>query len=42
VPEIDRAEWFGIDRARQKLNPAQLPLMERLVDILDSSTVQSP
>jgi predicted NUDIX family NTP pyrophosphohydrolase len=41
VPEIDRAEWFGLDRARQKLNPAQLPLMERLVDILDSSTVRS-
>jgi predicted NUDIX family NTP pyrophosphohydrolase len=41
VPEIDRAEWFGIDLARQKLNPAQLPLLERLVDMLDSSTVQS-
>lgn len=41
VPEIDRVQWFGINRAREKLNPAQLPLMERLVDMLDSSTVRS-
>jgi predicted NUDIX family NTP pyrophosphohydrolase len=29
-PEIDRAEWFGIDEARVKINPAQAALLERL------------
>jgi predicted NUDIX family NTP pyrophosphohydrolase len=32
VPEIDRAEWFTIDQARERLNPAQVPLVERLVE----------
>ncbi len=30
-PEVDRAGWFGIDEAREKLNPAQVGLLERLV-----------
>ena len=29
-PEIDRAEWFGLDAARAKLNPAQAELVDRL------------
>ncbi|MGI8430097.1 MAG: NUDIX domain-containing protein [Solirubrobacteraceae bacterium] len=29
-PEIDRAEWFGIAAAREKINPAQVALLERL------------
>jgi predicted NUDIX family NTP pyrophosphohydrolase len=29
-PEIDRAEWFGLDLARDKINPAQRPLLDRL------------
>jgi predicted NUDIX family NTP pyrophosphohydrolase len=29
-PEVDRAGWFTLDRARVKLNPAQLPLLEEL------------
>ena len=29
-PEIDRAEWFGLDEARQKLIPAQAELVDRL------------
>jgi predicted NUDIX family NTP pyrophosphohydrolase len=29
-PEVDRAAWFGLDEAREKLNPAQSPLLERL------------
>jgi predicted NUDIX family NTP pyrophosphohydrolase len=33
-PEIDRVEWFGIDDARDKVNPAQVLLLERLVDAL--------
>jgi predicted NUDIX family NTP pyrophosphohydrolase len=35
VPEVDRAAWFTIERAREKLNPAQVPLLERLEEIAD-------
>lgn len=30
VPEVDRAQWFSIEEAREKLNPGQVPLLERL------------
>ena len=33
-PEIDRAEWFGVDAAREKLNPAQAEFLDRLVERL--------
>jgi predicted NUDIX family NTP pyrophosphohydrolase len=33
-PEIDRAEWFGLDDARAKLNPAQAELIDRLEALL--------
>jgi predicted NUDIX family NTP pyrophosphohydrolase len=29
-PEIDRAEWFSVDVAREKLNPAQAEFLDRL------------
>ncbi len=29
-PEIDRAEWFGLARAREKLIPAQVAFLDRL------------
>ena len=29
-PEIDRAEWFAVDVAREKLNPAQAEFLDRL------------
>jgi predicted NUDIX family NTP pyrophosphohydrolase len=29
-PEIDRAGWFGLDEAREKILPAQAPLLDRL------------
>jgi predicted NUDIX family NTP pyrophosphohydrolase len=29
-PEIDRFEWFDVDTARTKINPAQAELIERL------------
>jgi len=29
-PEVDRAGWFGLDAAREKLNPAQVALLDRL------------
>ena len=31
-PEIDRAEWFGLDEARERILPAQAPLLDRLVE----------
>jgi predicted NUDIX family NTP pyrophosphohydrolase len=29
-PEIDRAEWFPVELAREKLNPAQAEFLDRL------------
>jgi predicted NUDIX family NTP pyrophosphohydrolase len=34
-PEIDRARWFTPEVARAKLNPAQAPFVDRLLDALD-------
>jgi predicted NUDIX family NTP pyrophosphohydrolase len=34
-PEVDRAEWFTPARARIQLNPAQVPLLERLLAALE-------
>ena len=34
-PEIDRVEWFGLEAARGKLLPAQLPFLERLAKALE-------
>ena len=33
-PEVDRAAWFGLDAAREKLLAAQVPLVDRLVEQL--------
>jgi predicted NUDIX family NTP pyrophosphohydrolase len=33
-PEIDRAEWFALEAARAKLNPAQAELIDRLEALL--------
>ena len=35
-PEIDRAEWFGLKMAREKINAAQVPFLERLQAIAQS------
>jgi predicted NUDIX family NTP pyrophosphohydrolase len=29
-PEVDRAEWFAVEAAREKLNPAQAAFLDRL------------
>lgn len=36
-PEIDRAEWFQPDAARQKINAAQVPFLERLQAVVRES-----
>jgi predicted NUDIX family NTP pyrophosphohydrolase len=30
-PEVDRADWFGIERAKAKINPSQAEFLDRLV-----------
>jgi len=32
-PEVDRAAFFGIDEAKTKINPGQVPLLERLAQL---------
>jgi predicted NUDIX family NTP pyrophosphohydrolase len=33
-PEVDRAEWFGVELAKQKILQGQLPLIEELCEML--------
>lgn len=33
-PEVDRAEWFGLAEARQKILASQQPLLDELEDLL--------
>jgi predicted NUDIX family NTP pyrophosphohydrolase len=33
-PEVDRAEWFDLETAREKIIPAQAELLDRLVERL--------
>ncbi|HEY1519051.1 MAG TPA: NUDIX domain-containing protein [Solirubrobacteraceae bacterium] len=37
IPEVDRAEWFGLDIAREKINAGQVPLLDRLEQLLPSN-----
>ncbi len=30
IPEVDRAEWFSLQEARARINPAQVALLDRL------------
>jgi predicted NUDIX family NTP pyrophosphohydrolase len=34
VPEVDKAAWFGLEEAREKLNPAQAALLDDLLSKL--------
>ena len=36
-PEIDQAQWFSLDEARRRINPAQAELIDRLEIALASS-----
>jgi predicted NUDIX family NTP pyrophosphohydrolase len=35
-PEVDRAEWFGLDAARAKLLAAQVPFLDRLAALVEA------
>ena len=37
VPEVDRAEWFGLGAAREKINAGQVPLLDRLEELLGNN-----
>jgi predicted NUDIX family NTP pyrophosphohydrolase len=34
IPEVDRADWFDLGTAREKINPGQVPLLDRLEQLL--------
>lgn len=36
IPEVDRGQWFGIDKARNFIRKEQAPLLDRLLDNLAS------
>lgn len=36
-PEVDRAAWFSIDEAKEKINAAQVGLIERLVALMHAA-----
>ena len=35
-PEVDRAQFFGVEEAVRKMHPAELPLLERLLKLLQA------
>lgn len=37
-PEVDRAEWFDLETAREKILPAQAEFLDRLVEHLSRDT----
>ena len=39
IPEVDRAEWFGLEVAREKINPAQVALLDRLQELQEDEPV---
>ncbi len=40
-PEVDRAGWFGVEEAREKLNPAQVAFVERLAQAYEGDSASS-
>ncbi|MEO8337063.1 MAG: NUDIX domain-containing protein [bacterium] len=36
-PEVDRAGWFGIDAAREKLSKGQVSLLDQLIALVGSA-----
>jgi predicted NUDIX family NTP pyrophosphohydrolase len=38
-PEVDRAAWFGLEEARERINPAQAAFLDRLVGLMTPDRV---
>ena len=36
-PEVDKAEWFAIEVAKQKINERQIPLLDELLEVIESN-----
>jgi predicted NUDIX family NTP pyrophosphohydrolase len=36
IPEVDKAGFFDLEAAKNKVNPAQIPLLERLLTFLEN------
>ncbi len=36
IPEVDRAAWFSLEEARERINPAQVALIDELEGLLKS------
>ncbi len=36
-PEVDKAEWFSIKEAKEKINQGQIPLLDELVEMLSNN-----
>ena len=34
VPEVDKAGWFDVEQAKEKINPAQVAFIEELLKVL--------
>jgi predicted NUDIX family NTP pyrophosphohydrolase len=41
-PEVDRAAWFSIAAARSKILEAQVPFLDRLLDLISTPARHSP
>ncbi|WP_027516598.1 NUDIX domain-containing protein [Bradyrhizobium sp. WSM1417] len=41
-PEVDRAEWFTLAAAHEKINAGQRPLLERLAEVAGSTPSRRP
>ena len=39
-PEVDRAEWFTLEQARERINPAQAAFLDRLAERFGSADAQ--
>jgi predicted NUDIX family NTP pyrophosphohydrolase len=35
IPEVDRGAWFSVDEARERIQPTQIPLLDRLLEQLN-------
>lgn len=42
IPEVDRAEWFTLDVAREKINPGQVALLDRLEQLVVKEADDQP
>jgi predicted NUDIX family NTP pyrophosphohydrolase len=38
-PEVDRAEWFALEEARQKILESQRPFLDRLAELIGTEPV---